>query len=67
MRKYIKPEIEIIEIAPDMMIATSIFIDVEQEEEGKADVIEKRRGTWGDLWAENPEEELSGGLFERRE
>lgn len=67
MRKYIKPEIEIIEIAPDMMIATSIFIDVEQEEEGKADVIEKRRGTWGDLWAEDLEEELSGGLFERRE
>ncbi len=67
MRKYIKPEIEIIEIAPDMMIATSIFIDVEQEEEGKADVIEKRRGTWGDLWAEDSEEELSGGLFERRE
>lgn len=67
MKTYIKPEIEIIEITPDEIIATSIFIDVEQEEEGKAEVIEKRRGTWGNLWAEDPEEELSGGLFERRE
>ena len=67
MKTYIKPEIEIIEITPGEIIATSIFIDVEQEEEGKAEVIEKRRGTWGNLWTEDPEEELSGGLFERRE
>lgn len=55
MKTYIKPEIEIIEITPGEIIATSIFIDVEQEEEGKAEVIEKRRGTWGNLWAEDPE------------
>lgn len=54
MKTYIKPEIEVVDLIPGMLIATSIFIDVEQEEEGEAEVIEKRRGEWGNLWIETP-------------
>ena len=43
---------EISILLPEKMIATSIFIDVEQEEEGEAEAIEIRRGVWGNLWIE---------------
>ena len=52
MKIYIKPEMEISILLPEKMIATSIFIDVEQEEEGEAEAIEIRRGVWGNLWIE---------------
>ena len=49
MKQYIKPEMIIMELLPDTMLALSCGI--EQEVNGNADT-NKRRGTWGNLWYE---------------
>lgn len=55
-QNYIKPAIEIIELASDILMSVT---SVEQEEagigEGNAsdadpELARRRRGTWGDLW-----------------
>lgn len=47
MNVYLKPEMEIINIEMEKVIATSLSI--EQEEDGVAEA-EGRRGSWGDFW-----------------
>ena len=49
MKQYIKPEMIIMELLPDTMLALSFGI--EQEVNGNADT-NKRRGTLGNLWYE---------------
>jgi hypothetical protein len=49
MEQYIKPEICVMELQPDTILALSV--EIEQEENGNADT-NKRRGTWGNLWDE---------------
>ena len=49
MAQYIKPEICVMELQPDTILALSV--EIEQEENGNADT-NKRRGTWGNLWYE---------------
>jgi len=58
---YVKPQIEIIPIDPRAtMMAESVYIEVEEEEEPAEPDAPKRRGEWGNLWAETPMEEEGG-------
>ena len=50
-KDYIKPEIEVVEVEVVNMLAESTGNDVDLE--GKApeeELVQKRRGKWGDLW-----------------
>ena len=57
-KAYIKPSVEVIEIAPVSMIATSTpEIGFGSEDKNASDSwTNKRRGTWGNLWADNEKE-----------
>ena len=58
---YVNPQIEIIPIDPRAtMMAESVYIEVEEEEEPAEPDATKRRGEWGNLWAEAPEVEEGG-------
>lgn len=48
MDAYIRPEIEVVNIELEHIVATSLVI--EQEEDGVADVQGRRGSSWGDLW-----------------
>ncbi len=48
--EYIKPEVEFEELALESMVATSVSVG-EAIEDGTTDVNNRRRGSWGNLWA----------------
>lgn len=48
MDAYIRPEIKVVDIELEHIVATSLLI--EQEEDGVADVQGRRGSSWGDLW-----------------
>ena len=50
-KAYITPEMEVMNVEVEEMIATSVLLDI--NEEGQNDVVTDsrgRRGTWGNLW-----------------
>lgn len=47
MNVYIKPEMEVINIEVERLVATSL--PIEQEKDGVAETQGRRR-TWGNLW-----------------
>ena len=53
-KKYIAPSMEIAEIEMVSMIAASIGVSDEITDEG-AWMSNRRRGTWGNLWATDEE------------
>ena len=54
-KEYIKPSVEVIEVAPVSMMATSTpeIGFGEEEKDASGSWSNKRRGKWGDLWADN--------------
>lgn len=50
MDAYIRPEIKVVDIELEHIVATSLLIEQEQEEYGVADVQGRRGSSWGDLW-----------------
>ena len=54
---YIAPAMEIVEVEPVVMLAASNRdFDISNETTGDDAVMSnKRRGTWGDLWADDKE------------
>lgn len=51
-KTYIQPEIEVIQLDVVEMIAISIPIEEEKPADGSDGLTNKRRGKWGNLWAE---------------
>lgn len=47
---YVKPQMVILEVELQQMIAFSTITDGGQEEDGNAEINRYRRGTWGNLW-----------------
>ncbi len=47
---YVKPQMVILEVELQQMIAFSTIADGGQEEDGNAEINRYRRGTWGNLW-----------------
>ena len=57
MRKqYVKPEMMEIEVVISSMLAASLTIDKNSQGDCEEDFARKRRGVWGDLWADDVEE-----------
>ena len=55
-KKYIAPSMEIVEIEMVSMIAASNQFDITDTETDKgAELSNRRRGTWGNLWATDEE------------
>ena len=54
-KEYIKPSAEVIEMEPTTMIAASAGDIPVVEGSGKDQLSNRRRGTWGNLWAEDKE------------
>ena len=52
---YIKPSAEVIEIDAVQMLAASIGVGEGEVDAGEA-WSNRRRGTWGNLWADNEKE-----------
>ena len=57
-KAYIKPQMEVIELESEtMMLTASNEVDVRDETtEEDAWMTNRRRGTWGNLWADNEKE-----------
>lgn len=51
-KEYIKPEVEVINLEPSQVLATS-SIEVKPGESGSDQLSHGRRGKWGDLWADD--------------
>ena len=51
-KEYIKPEVEVIDLEPSQVLATS-SIEVKPGESGADQLSNDRRGKWGDLWADD--------------
>ena len=57
-KEYIKPEVEVVLLEPITMLALSSEggVDVKDEEidfeNGGSELSNRRRGQWGNLWAE---------------
>ena len=50
-KTYIAPEMEVMNIETVEMMATSVRIISEKEDEGGNEMLgNERRGSWGDLW-----------------
>lgn len=47
---YMKPQVDILEVELQQMIAQSELEYGGQEENGDAEINRYRRGTWGNLW-----------------
>lgn len=47
---YMKPQVEILEVELQQMIAQSGLVYDGPEEYGDAEINRYRRGTWGNLW-----------------
>ena len=54
-KAYIKPSAEVTDMEPVAIIAASIGIDSDHEG-GYEQLSNGRRGTWGNLWADNEKE-----------
>ena len=54
-KQYITPQMEIVEIELVTMIAMSVGVSDETTEED-AVMSNRRRGTWGNLWADDEKE-----------
>ena len=52
-RLYIKPEIDVIDCAPCIPMATSVVFDDSSQGDFSEDFAKGHRGTWGDLWGES--------------
>lgn len=53
MNTYIKPEVNVVKLELEQMVATSnVSFEIYQEESGTAET-KGRRGTWGNLWGNN--------------
>lgn len=51
--RYEKPRMNVIEMVPCMLFATSTFsINTHSQGESEEDFARDRRGTWGNLWEE---------------
>ena len=53
-KEYIRPEVEVIEVEPITMLAISSEggLDVDGGNEPDEELSNRRRGQWGNLWAE---------------
>ena len=49
-KKYVKPEISIVEIFACSMLSTSLEVDTNSQGDFKEDFVRGHRGRWGDLW-----------------
>lgn len=55
-KKYVTPEINIVEVAACSMLSTSMTIVSDSQGDFRVDFVERRRrqrGVWGNLWADN--------------
>lgn len=49
--RYQKPNMEVIEISPYLLLASSVGIDGSSQGDFSEDLVrERHRGTWGNLW-----------------
>ena len=52
-RQYIKPEIDVIDCAPCVLMASSVVFDDSSQGDFSEDFVKGHRGTWGDHWGES--------------
>ncbi len=52
-KRYIKPEMDVMESAPCVLMASSVVFDDSSQGDFSEDFAKRHRGTWGDLWGVN--------------
>ncbi len=54
-KKYVTPEITIVKVATYSVLSTSMYIVSDSQGDLREDLVgrRRRRGVWGNLWADN--------------
>ena len=54
-KKYVTPEIIIVKVATYSVLSTSMYIVSDSQGDLREDLVgrRRRRGVWGNLWADN--------------